>query len=121
MQQQPDINQQWIQILRQTTKTTVSYACVWCPDRKICISADALFNHAKSLHPEKLPPVDDTEGIRKFRQFYENESAQKKYVVHPEKPKESRASQPFLLFTQIKLTYHFTDRPMTLNQGNPPC
>jgi hypothetical protein len=81
-QQQSDFNQRWVQHQRSRHKTTLSYGCVYCTDRKVLASPDELFDHACEVHRDKLPSDDSEEGIRKFREQYEAESLQKRSAGH---------------------------------------
>jgi hypothetical protein len=45
----------WIEHQRRNHKATESWACVFCPDRKICASNANLWDHALRVHDDKLP------------------------------------------------------------------
>lgn len=73
--QKPDVSDRWIQQLRRNNKTTPSWACTLCPERRIFTSSETLWEHAQSEHLENLPSGDDE--IQKFRVDFESECAQK--------------------------------------------
>ncbi|KAG0648643.1 esl2 [Hyphodiscus hymeniophilus] len=79
-QQQSDpprsIHESWIKHQRNIAKTTQSFACAYCPDRRISTTADELWNHAIQEHRFSLPV--DGKGLDSFRQKYELESALKR-------------------------------------------
>ena len=80
MQKTTDVSDLWIAHQRKNAKTTISYACVLCPDRKIFPAEPDLWQHAKSAHFDRLPPQD--EELEVFRKNFEEES-RKKLQVHP--------------------------------------
>lgn len=73
-----DVSDLWIQHQRRNTKTTQSWACIYCPDRKICLSKTDLWSHAEKAHPDKIPAGED-ELIR-FRKAFESDSVLKRLV-----------------------------------------
>ncbi|KUJ09305.1 uncharacterized protein LY89DRAFT_690348 [Mollisia scopiformis] len=73
--QKADVDTRWIQQLRRNNKTTPSWACTLCPERRIFTSNQALWEHCQSDHLQRLPPGED--ALHKFRQEYEAECAQK--------------------------------------------
>ena len=73
---EPDLSQMWIQHQRKRSKTTQSWACVYCLDREIFTTADHLWVHAGDAHQEKLPR-DDTE-VENLRRKFEAESFTKR-------------------------------------------
>ncbi len=50
----PDFSELWIQHQHQNNKTTPTWACIFCIDRRIFSSEPELWEHAKSQHPEPL-------------------------------------------------------------------
>ncbi|KAE8454538.1 hypothetical protein EG329_000161 [Mollisiaceae sp. DMI_Dod_QoI] len=85
----PDVSDLWIQQLRRTNKTTPSWACTLCPDRRIFTSSQALWEHARSEHFDQLPSGDD--ALQQFRNEYETECAQKS-----SRPKDESQRKPNL-------------------------
>jgi hypothetical protein len=80
-QQQPDVSERWIQTLRQNNKTTgTTWACVFCPDRKIFPQSDrdSLWKHALSVHHDRLPADEGEEALGTFRRNFEAQSANKR-------------------------------------------
>ena len=51
----PDLSELWIQHQRRNTKTTISWACIFCPDRRIYLTVPELLDHAQKDHRERLP------------------------------------------------------------------
>ncbi|KAE9370443.1 hypothetical protein N431DRAFT_559607 [Stipitochalara longipes BDJ] len=49
-----DLSDRWIQHQRSATKTTPSWACIYCPNRKIFATECSLWEHAKTDHVEEL-------------------------------------------------------------------
>lgn len=74
----PDVTDLWIRHQRRNTKTTQSWACIYCPHRKICLSEIDLWNHAEKDHRDKIP--SDQDELKRFRKSYESNSAQKRSV-----------------------------------------
>jgi hypothetical protein len=80
-QQQPDVSERWIQMLRQNNKpTTGTWACVFCPDRKIFSQSerDSLWTHALLVHHDRLPADEGEEALETFRRNFEAQSANKR-------------------------------------------
>ena len=77
-QQQPDLSDRWIQHQRQNYKITATWACVFCPDRRIFAQAGSLWEHALAVHGDRLP-AEDGEALETFRKKYETDSADKRY------------------------------------------
>ena len=75
-QQQPDLSDLWTKHQRRNNKTTQSWACLYCVDRKIFTKVDDLWNHALFTHQDKLPPRQ--EDIPAFRAEYESRSFKKR-------------------------------------------
>jgi hypothetical protein len=80
MQQQlPDVSERW---MRRDRKTTPSWICVHCPDRKIFNSEDDLWVHAMVDHSKDIP--QDHEERLTFRRKLVAESSQGYgYQSHP--------------------------------------
>lgn len=66
----------WTKHQRAQAKTTQSFACVYCPDRKILSTSALLREHAKTEHADQLP--DDENEAQEVLKFYEAECLQKK-------------------------------------------
>lgn len=97
MEQQPsDFNDRWVQHQRRSAKTTQTWACIFCIDRKIFQTADELYEHARSQHSEKIPPEGDEEEIRQFRKKYETESALKRNSKDVFQSKNPSSKEPTL-------------------------
>lgn len=73
-----DVSDLWIQHQRRNTKTTKSWSCIYCPERKICLSETDLWNHAEKEHQDKIP--SDQDELDRFRKSYESNSALKRLV-----------------------------------------
>ncbi|KAM0142097.1 hypothetical protein ACHAP3_002092 [Botrytis cinerea] len=71
-----DISDLWVQHQRRNTKTTKSWGCIYCPDRKILLSETALWMHAEKCHQDKVPA--NLEELERFRQSFESNSALKR-------------------------------------------
>jgi hypothetical protein len=68
----------WIQHQRKNTKTTRTWACIFCPEWRIFATEPALWEHGKTDHDEQLSARNgDPQGIR---EHYAAESAQNKYT-----------------------------------------
>jgi hypothetical protein len=74
--QQPDLSDLWTRHQRNTAKTTKSWACQFCTERKIHASAEELWDHALSSHRDKIPPEDEEK--ERFKRDYLEISASKK-------------------------------------------
>jgi hypothetical protein len=75
----PDISELWIQHQRSNNKTTRTWACIWCPDRRIFTTEPDLWLHAINGHAEQLKAHDD--NLEELRAVFCAESALKKYVA----------------------------------------
>ena len=79
MQLQPDVHELWIQHQRRNNKTTQTWACIYCEDRKIFESEDELWKHFLLKHREQLPAEKDgQDALEFFRRNYAAESAKKR-------------------------------------------
>jgi hypothetical protein len=76
MSAKPDLNDRWIQHQRKNAKTTQSWACIYCPNRKICATEQDLWEHARTDHGEQLEARKA--DLDAFRDEYVAESAQKR-------------------------------------------
>ena len=76
----PDLSDLWIQHQRKNTKTTQSWACILCPNRRVFGTEPDLWEHAKRDHLEELEAR--TGDLNAFREEYATESAQKRLVAH---------------------------------------
>jgi hypothetical protein len=72
----PDVNEKWIHAQRQRSKTTSSWACILCIDRKIFQTTQDIWSHAQAQHADKLP--HDQEALETFRKKFTSESALKR-------------------------------------------
>ena len=77
MQQQPDVSELWIQHQRRNNKTTLTWACIYCEDRKIFLSEDELWRHFLLSHRDRLT-AENEEDVETFRTSFVAESAKKK-------------------------------------------
>jgi hypothetical protein len=72
----PDVSELWIQHQRRNNKTTTTWACVYCTNRRIFSTEPDLWEHAKIEHSEDLAAQDgDSEAVR---ESFAAESAMKK-------------------------------------------
>ncbi|KAH6662376.1 hypothetical protein B0J14DRAFT_662756 [Halenospora varia] len=78
-----NVADRWIQHQRRSAKTTKSYACIRCLDRRICKTADELWAHAREEHQNEIPG-EESEQIR-YRSKLESDSALKP-TNEPRKP-----------------------------------
>jgi hypothetical protein len=96
----PDLSDLWIQHQRKNTKTTKSWACIFCPNRRVFGTEPDLWEHAKRDHVEQVEAR--TGDLDTFRQEYAAESAQKRLVTHvrakpPPQPRWGGFSDSLLL------------------------
>ena len=74
-----NIHDGWIKHQRNSAKTTSSFACIYCLDRRIFPTSDALWRHAIESHHNVLPENEqDWDG---FRTNFETEAGLKRSVV----------------------------------------
>ena len=66
--------------IRHSAKTTQSFACLYCLDRRIFNTTEELWKHATELHRNELP-ADETDWER-FRANFEVESGLKRSVSY---------------------------------------
>jgi len=78
MQQQSDplISDLWTQHQRKNNKTTKSWACEFCVDKRIFVSSTELWEHALDVHPQEIPTGDDDR--QRFHEDYVSRSAKKR-------------------------------------------
>jgi hypothetical protein len=55
----------WFRAMQQNTKTTLTWACFLCPNRKIFDSESELWKHAETAHREPLLNEKDLETFKK--------------------------------------------------------
>jgi len=79
---QKDIHSRWIQHQKKNAKTTSTYACIYCQDRRIFTTPTELLSHAEDAHPDKFP-LDEAER-QAVKLKYEEESAMKRSAAPPE-------------------------------------
>jgi hypothetical protein len=70
------IHDGWIRHQRGQNKTTQSFACLHCLDRKIFPTSDELWNHATQAHRDKFP--EDEKEMQGIRSKFEAEAALKR-------------------------------------------
>ncbi|KAH8787153.1 hypothetical protein BGZ57DRAFT_133049 [Hyaloscypha finlandica] len=89
----PDLSDLWIRHQRTNAKTTKSWACIFCPNRRVFGTEPDLWEHAKSDHVEQVEAR--TGDVDTFRQDYAAESAQKR-TKDDRKPQinEANRAQP---------------------------
>lgn len=78
MQQQPDISVRWIQYQRRNRKSTKTWSCTYCPDRRIFASEETLWEHAQADHRNRLAFAENGDVLEDFKRSYIEESRQKK-------------------------------------------
>lgn len=86
MKKTADVSDLWIQHQRRNTKTTQSWSCIFCLERKICLSETDLWNHAEKDHRDKFPT--DQDELKRFRKYYESESALKRTTKDDSQPRK---------------------------------
>ncbi|KAF5869696.1 putative telomerase-binding protein est1a protein [Botrytis fragariae] len=93
-----DVGDPLIQHLRRNTKTTKTWACIYCPDRAILLSKSDLWMHAQNNHQDKLPSTP--EKSKQFRKSCEVNSVLKyptrlceKGHLHDEATTEGRSNK----------------------------
>ncbi|TVY25709.1 EST/SMG-like protein [Lachnellula hyalina] len=74
-QQAPGVDELWVQHQRRNHKTTQSWACIHCLDRRIFSNSDDLWQHCLHDHKNKLP--EDESEHRRYRTKFEAESVKK--------------------------------------------
>lgn len=63
-----DLDQKWIKSLRQINKRAVpTLSCPLCSDRKVQQDYDALWQHVREAHADKVPPGGDAAETEKFQ------------------------------------------------------
>jgi hypothetical protein len=67
---------QWIEYTRKKNKSTLSFACILCPERRVLPTAEELRSHAQLEHLDQLP--HDPTTLNDFLKDYEAQSALKK-------------------------------------------
>jgi hypothetical protein len=72
---EPDVSQRRIEHQRKNNRATRSWACVFCPDRKIFLKDEGLWKQALLIHADNLP--DDDEEPLTFRRNFAAKSSQK--------------------------------------------
>jgi hypothetical protein len=75
----PTIHDGWIKHQRNSAKTTQSFSCLFCLDRKIFSAADDWWRHTTDLHRDKLPP--DDKDWEAFRPNFEAEARLKRSAL----------------------------------------
>ncbi|KAJ8069093.1 hypothetical protein OCU04_002766 [Sclerotinia nivalis] len=93
MKKAADVSDLWIQHQRRNTKTTQSWACTLCPERRIYHSEIDLWNHAEKDHQGEIP--SDQDELKRFRKSYESASALKRTAKddsQPRKPSHNEAA-----------------------------
>ncbi|CAG8955760.1 hypothetical protein HYFRA_00011627 [Hymenoscyphus fraxineus] len=86
-QQKLGMDQLWIQHQRRNAKSTRSWACTLCLERRIFTSSETLWQHAIQDHREHLP--NDDLDVRRYRTKFEAECLEKcttKTPVEPRRP-----------------------------------
>src|SRR5271167_2431557 len=78
MQQQPGFDERWIQHQRRSSKTTQSWRCEYCVEKRIFMSPTDLWNHALSDHNDQLPR--DEKELHRFHTKFVSDSALKRCV-----------------------------------------
>ncbi|KAE8451547.1 hypothetical protein EG329_003620 [Mollisiaceae sp. DMI_Dod_QoI] len=86
--QHSDVGDPWIQHLRRNNKTTKSWACILCPERRIFASSQALWQHAEMDHQDKMP-VADHRALIAFKASFEDECALQRYSKDEAQPRKS--------------------------------
>jgi hypothetical protein len=76
---QPDVSERWIQHQRRNAKTTQTWACIYCPNRRVFASDQDLTTHAEVDHREQLPTEDGE--LEAFLDTFAALSATKRYII----------------------------------------
>ena len=80
MPREPDINDRFVQHLRNQYKTTTSSSdCMYCENHRTFQSSQELWKHAQVADQDKLPAK--SEEVPKFCKVYEQSSVSKKWVI----------------------------------------
>jgi hypothetical protein len=74
--QKQNVNDLWIQHQQRNNKTTTTWACIYCPNRKIFLTEPDLWEHAKIEHVKDL--AAQGRDLEVVREFFASESAMKK-------------------------------------------
>ncbi|PMD21990.1 hypothetical protein NA56DRAFT_658472 [Hyaloscypha hepaticicola] len=82
-----DLDDLWIQHQRKNTKTTQTWACISCPDRRIFATEPALWEHATADHGEQISARKG--DLQDIREQYAAESAQKKPEKDSSQPRKT--------------------------------
>ncbi|TVY68922.1 EST/SMG-like protein [Lachnellula suecica] len=85
-QQPPGVDELWIQHQRRNHKTTQSWACIHCLDRRIFVNSEELWKHALADHRDKLP--DQEEEQKGYRAVFLAESSQKQRTKDDWQPRK---------------------------------
>ncbi|KAL5325165.1 hypothetical protein ACEPPN_006288 [Leptodophora sp. 'Broadleaf-Isolate-01'] len=88
MQQQPDFNDLWIQHQRRNHKSTHTWSCTFCPDRRIFASESTLWAHAQADHRNRLAFAENGDVIEDFKRTYIEQSKEKKPTKDDSSPRK---------------------------------
>ncbi|KAG4438346.1 hypothetical protein IFR05_006190 [Cadophora sp. M221] len=89
MQQQPaDVSALWIQHQRRNHKSTHTWSCTLCPDRRIFGSENTLWAHAEADHRNRLAFAENGDVLEDFKRTYIEQSKEKKPTKDDSSPRK---------------------------------
>ncbi|KAI9649245.1 hypothetical protein NHQ30_001813 [Ciborinia camelliae] len=109
-----DVSDLWIQHQRRNTKTTQSWACIYCPERKICLTEIDLWNHAEKDHRDRIP--SDQDELKRFRKSYESDSALKRPIKDDSQPRKQSHNGATMAQADTPPSYLQSKRPLNSPQ-----
>lgn len=96
------MDQLWIQHQRRNAKSTKSWACTLCPERRIFTNSEILWQHALQDHSDLLP-WDESE-LRRYRTRFEAECLEKWLVLSLNKTTTITNEPPTSLSTKCSFS-----------------
>ncbi|KAG4428020.1 hypothetical protein IFR05_016498, partial [Cadophora sp. M221] len=78
LQQQQDVSDLWIKHQRRNHKSTHTWSCTLCPDRRIFGSENTLWAHAQADHRNRLAFAENGDVLEDFKRTYIEQSKEKK-------------------------------------------
>ena len=87
--------------MRENNRTTQSWSCIYCRDRKIFASEPTLWEHAEAVHHNELASALNKNIKIDPRRAFAEECAQKKYVPRSIHPDMLTESEPRLLVNRM--------------------
>jgi hypothetical protein len=69
-----DLSSKWLRHLREASaKSNLKLICCYCNEQKVLlVSEEALLSHVFHAHPEKVPPKEDSEAFRAWKESLRN-------------------------------------------------